>query len=74
MSAVDPCTEHAELVAIRKALVSGKAVKTARFGEDEVERFRADLSRLDQLIAQAARDCAAASGKRHTPHRRALTF
>ena len=74
MSVTDPCAEHAELLSIRRALVTGQAVKTSRFGDDEVERFRADLPRLDRMIKDAERDCAQSQGKRHVPQRRAIRF
>lgn len=74
MTAIDWCARHTELVSIRDAVDTGKAVKSARFGEDEVQYFKADLSRLDRLIEEAARKCALASGAKPTPRRRAIRF
>ena len=74
MTTTDWCAKHAELVEIREKFATGKLVKSARFGEDEVERFRADRQLLDRLIAEAARECAKAQGKTLTSGRRAIRF
>lgn len=74
MTSIDWCAKHAELVAIKEKIATGRAVKSARFGEDEVEYFKADPARLDQLIDEAARECATASGRPHRPRRRAIRF
>lgn len=74
MTVIDWCARHSDLIAIRDSMVTGKAVKVARFGEDEVERFKGDPDRLDKMIDEAARECSRVSGRPHTPRRRALTF
>ncbi len=59
----DPCVEAAELKAIRRELITGEKAATVRFGEDEVRLTKADLPRLDGLIAAAEKQCAIAEGK-----------
>ncbi|WP_421998194.1 hypothetical protein [Roseovarius confluentis] len=66
--AEDPCQEAIELRQIKRDLVTGSAASVTRFGEDEVRYTKADLGRLDAMIAQADRECAVQNGER--PKRR----
>lgn len=45
------------------SLVMGKSKARVRFGDDEVQYSRADISRLEQLMREAERNCALASGQ-----------
>ncbi|WP_375261846.1 gpW family head-tail joining protein [Palleronia sp.] len=65
--ATDPCVEAAELKKIRRDLIAGEKATAVRFGEDEVRYTKADLPRLDGLIAEAEKQCAITEGK--TPKR-----
>ncbi|MGY6705915.1 hypothetical protein [Roseinatronobacter sp.] len=61
--AEDPCIEAAELRKIRRDLVTGEKATSTRFGEDEVRFTKADLGRLDGLIAEADKKCAMLEGR-----------
>ena len=63
--AEDPCVEAAELKKIRRELILGQAASTVRFGEDETRFTKADLPRLDGLIAEAEKQCAILEGRIH---------
>ncbi|WP_037373560.1 gpW family head-tail joining protein [Sediminimonas qiaohouensis] len=60
----DPCQEAIDLRKIKRDLVTGREVSSTRFGEDEVRFTKADLGRLDAMIADADRQCAIQSGER----------
>lgn len=55
------CIEAARLQALYTAIVSGDSVQVARFGEDEVRYYKADLTALRRLIDAAQARC---TGKR----------
>ena len=57
------CQEAIELRQLRRDIATGQAVSETRFGEDLVKFAKADPAKLDQLIAEADRECDAASGK-----------
>jgi hypothetical protein len=60
----DPCIEAAELKKIRRDLITGEKASTVRFGEDEVRFTKADIGRLDSLIAEAEKQCAILDGRK----------
>ncbi|ETW10626.1 hypothetical protein ATO8_21221 [Roseivivax marinus] len=66
--ATDPCDEANELRKIRRALVTGKAASEVDVEGDRIRYTKADLPRLDSMIAEADRQCAIQSGER--PKRR----
>lgn len=59
---VDHCAEAADLRRIKKELITGRAVSETRFGEDFIRYTKADLGRLDALIAEADRLCSIDTG------------
>lgn len=64
---VDPCAEATRLREIRTAIATGDTVAQARFGEDTMAYFKADLSLLEQEIKRADKACDIAEGR--TPKR-----
>lgn len=48
---VNHCAEAARLRELRAAAVSGEGVQFARFGEDEVRYYAANIEKLESLIA-----------------------
>ena len=69
---VDPCVEAADLRRVRRDLITGQAVSETRFGEDMVKFTRADLGRLDTLIAEADAQCAIQRGEKPKRRRYAM--
>tara|TARA_R110002020_G_scaffold266483_33_gene481492 strand:- start:8317 stop:8556 length:240 start_codon:yes stop_codon:yes gene_type:complete len=67
MMAEDPCTKAARLREVRTAIATGDTVSKARFGEDEMAYFKANLDLLDREIVEADRLCAIQEGR--TPKR-----
>jgi hypothetical protein len=59
---VDPCAEAARLRGIRDQIITGGQVVRTRFDTEEVEFGKADLTRLETLIAQYDAACALQSG------------
>lgn len=64
---IDPCAEAERLRALRTAIIAGDAVSMTRFGDEEVRFYKADLTRLEALIAQYETSCALSKGE--TPKR-----
>lgn len=64
MPDIDWCARAEELRTARDSLITGKGVSSVRSGNDQVDYSRADLPRLDRLIAEAEGKCAEASGQR----------
>lgn len=58
---VDHCAEAARLRELYAAIISGDGVRTARFGEDEIQYHQGDPKALLQLIQYHEGICA---GKR----------
>ncbi|PZP69067.1 MAG: hypothetical protein DI604_18585 [Delftia acidovorans] len=58
---VDHCAEAERLRSLLTAIVSGDGVQQARFGEDEIRYFQADVAELKRLIAFHEGKC---SGRR----------
>lgn len=59
---LDPCVEAARLRLIRDQIITGGQVVRTRFDTEEVEFGKADLGRLDALIAQYESACALKNG------------
>lgn len=70
--ATDYCVELADLKRVRRGLITGQAVSETRFGEDMVKFTRADMNRLDQLIAEAETQCTIQSGGKPKRRRYAM--
>lgn len=47
---VDHCAEAERLRALLTAIVSGDGIQRARFGDDEVQYYKADTTALQRLI------------------------
>lgn len=61
MAVVDHCAEAVRLRALQTAIASGDGIQRARFGEDEISYFKADMAELKRLVAYHEGLC---SGKR----------
>ena len=57
------CERLAALKKARDDIAMGKQVSETRFGEDGVKFGRADLTELNRLIAEAAKECAIEEGR-----------
>ena len=57
MAGVDHCAEAERLRGLLTAIVSGDGVQRARFGEDEVQYFKADTAALQRLIDYHSSKC-----------------
>lgn len=64
----DPCVRAARLKEIRTAIATGDTVSKAKFGDEEVAYFQANIEMLDREIADAEKACALQSGTK--PKRR----
>lgn len=64
---IDPCAEADRLRALRTALITGQAESSIRFDDEEVRYAKADMARLDSLIARYERECSIQQGA--TPKR-----
>lgn len=51
LTPVNHCAEAARLRELHAAAVSGEGVQFARFGEDEVRYYAANIDKLERLIA-----------------------
>lgn len=71
---VDHSAEAERLRALHMAIASGDSVQRARFGEDEVSYYKADMAELKRLIAYHDGKCSgrrtryAVSGKFRRPY------
>jgi len=69
---IDHCAKADELRQKREEIISGESMVRGKFGEDDIQFARADLPRLDRLIAYHESKCAEQSGKPRI-RRRAIT-
>jgi hypothetical protein len=60
---IDPCAEATRLRAIRTAIATGDSVAQARFGEDTMAYFKADVALLEREIVRADKECAVQEGR-----------
>lgn len=68
----DPCVRADELRAVREKLIMGQGVAQADTGDGSVSYTKADLPRLDRLIAEYDDQCAALNGTKPVRRRHAM--
>jgi hypothetical protein len=68
----DPCALLPKFQELHDRLIAGENVVKARFGDDEKEWQRGDVSAIAKRIRELKNECALRQGRR--PARRAITF
>ena len=66
---LDPCEEAVRLRNLYTLIVTGEQPEGVRFSDEEIRYGKADLTRLERMIADADRACAIANGGSVKPRR-----